>query len=264
MTLVYGIIITMLVLLLLLLLLLLVPVRYDFELSTEGDLRSRFRVYWGSSSIARVVLSYDKEKSFWYQIKVPGKTIEKKEEVKEEIKEESIRTSSESVVHETYEKTVISEEIEQQAEPSKQEVKEEAEASEEVIVEKKQRKMPITSEQRKALQPYLLSWATYQELFLLFHRMYTHSKPREFYLKGTFGTGNPAFTGMLSGFLYSLWPARMMDIELEYLDVVYEFQTSLKGRIIPLVTIWYGIQFGMSKAIRPIIGIMVRGGNHGR
>ncbi len=264
MTLVYGILIAVLVLLLLLLLLLLIPVRYDFEMSTEEDPQGRFRVYWGSSSIARLVLSYDKEKSFWYQIKLPGKTIEKKEEEPvDTAQRETVGEKTEARVQDK-EQTVDTSTASQEVEKEPVTAEEGTAATAEATTEKKQRKMPITKEQQQALKPYLLSWATYRELFILIHRIYTHSKPREFQLKGTFGTGNPALTGMLQGFLYTLWPARMVDIELEYLEVVYDFQTSLKGRVIPLVTVWYGIQFGMSKAIRPILGIMVRGGSHGR
>lgn len=111
-------------------------------------------------------------------------------------------------------------------------------------------------------------WAAYfllidvlKECLTLVHRIYRHSLPRKIELEGTVGLGDPAYTGMLAGFLYSLWPHSLNRVNFDFFYLTCVGRCFMSGRIYFLVLFWYVLRFLWAKPIRGILWTVIKGGH---
>lgn len=114
--------------------------------------------------------------------------------------------------------------------------------------------------EEKAKDPYKWWWvkhvtngALYEKLLLFTKRCYNHSKPRHFEIEGTFGTGNPYQMGLTASALYSIWPEKMTNVELSFVEPAFEGSLDVHGRISPGVLAFYGTLFALSKPVRDLL-----------
>lgn len=114
--------------------------------------------------------------------------------------------------------------------------------------------------EEKAKDPHKWWWvkhvtngALYEKLLLFTKRCYNHSKPRHFEIEGTFGTGNPYQMGLTASALYSIWPEKMTNVELSFVEPAFEGSLDVHGRISPGVLAFYGTLFALSKPVRDLL-----------
>ena len=99
--------------------------------------------------------------------------------------------------------------------------------------------------------------ALWEQLMLIGKRSYLHSKPRDMFVEGRFGLGDPFRTGMLASAIYAIWPEKIDDIELEYAKFHAEGSGHIKGRIILGVLAWYGTRFALSQPVRALLSDVI-------
>lgn len=99
---------------------------------------------------------------------------------------------------------------------------------------------------------HVTNGALYEKLLLLMKRSYNHSKPRELRIEGQFGNGDPYNMGLIAACLYSIWPSKMSEVELNYTERVFVGSFLMKGHIYPGVMAWYGTLFALSKPMRDL------------
>lgn len=140
----------------------------------------------------------------------------------------------------------------------KEELKESYEEDEEFFkeeLEQKEEDSPEKEEKKKNNRWKAYIWRSdlHRAVLTLLRRIYDHSKPRKLELKGRIGFGDPCYTGMFAGLLYSFWPEYMDEVEFDFLDISYGGRWYIEGRIYPIVLIWYFIRFALTKPIPEII-----------
>lgn len=106
--------------------------------------------------------------------------------------------------------------------------------------------------------PYVKDPDLYKALWKITKQTYNHSKPREFFIEGTFGLGNPYDMGKLSAFLYAMWAEKLMYVNFDYLHYTCQGSMSLKGRILPIVMAWYGTCFILHRPIRKFLWAAIK------
>lgn len=84
-------------------------------------------------------------------------------------------------------------------------------------------------------------------------RIYNHSKPRKWELDGVIGTGDPAYTAMLEGFMHATMSTQVKKVRFEYMEAMAKGSLYCKGRIYLPKLIWYFICFAWTKPIRQVI-----------
>ncbi len=99
---------------------------------------------------------------------------------------------------------------------------------------------------------HVTNGALYEKLLLLVKRSYNHSKPRELRIEGLFGNGDPYSMGIIAAALYSIWPSKMSEVQLDYTERSFVGSFLMKGRIYPGVMAWYGFLFAISKPVRDL------------
>lgn len=107
---------------------------------------------------------------------------------------------------------------------------------------------------------HVTNGALYEKLLLLMKRSYNHSKPRELRIEGEFGNGDPYNMGLIAAGLYSIWPSKMSEVELNYTERVFVGSFLMKGRIYPGVMAWYGALFALSKPMRDLTVDVIKAG----
>lgn len=230
------------------------PFRYELQAESYTPMTARCKLNW-IGKLLYVRFIYVEEKPFYKEVYIGGKLkygtekdyqawLERKvaEELADELtEEESFAAADSQVKHE----------------PSPHmEVKPTADSAASTTSASDTQEPPAESTQTFRQwwwHAYGQQWDIYGAILGLIERIYHHSKPREFQLSGTFGTGDPADTGMMAGVLYSLWPEYLQDVEFDYIDACYTGKFFIKGRIIPAYLIWYVIMFLVKKPIRPMI-----------
>ena len=100
---------------------------------------------------------------------------------------------------------------------------------------------------------HVLNTDLWEQVLLVGKRSYDHSKPRDMFIEGKFGLGNPHRTGLLAAMIYTIWPEKVDDIELDYMSFHGEGSGYIKGRIILGVLAWYGTKFVLSRPMRELI-----------
>lgn len=100
---------------------------------------------------------------------------------------------------------------------------------------------------------HVTNGALYEKLLLVTKRCYNHSKPRHCEIEGQFGTGNPYQMGLTASALYSIWPEKMSNVELSYVEPIFKGSLDLRGRISPGVLAFYGTLFAVSKPVRDLL-----------
>ncbi len=91
-------------------------------------------------------------------------------------------------------------------------------------------------------------------------------KPRDFCLKGTLGLSDPSLTGEIAGAAWAMNGIFDKRIELEAVfdREVIEGEFSVKGHIIPALMLFYIVRFIVTKPVRKIIKLLVKGDKNGK
>lgn len=109
-------------------------------------------------------------------------------------------------------------------------------------------------------RPYITELDLYRQVLLFVRKVYDHSKPRDFTIEGVLGIGDPCYTGMLAGLLYSVWPDQVDEVSFDFLGISYEGSSHIGGRIYPAALIWYTICLLVKKPVRGLIRAAIKGG----
>lgn len=249
---------------LLLLGILFIPLRYHIEGVSYSPYKGEIKAQW-LGKLFLLHLLYVEGNPFFKQLYIGGKVIfgpEKDYEVwlnkrvKDEFKQQTEEAAQEKEALSSLQESFEEEKLEKALAEA-----EKAVAAEQAKIEEDTEKEQAKTNEGAAKgannkfwwRPYVMDTGLYEALFTFLKRSYDHSKPRDFYLEGTFGLGDPYKTGVLAGILYALWPQYMQRVSFSYLDLAYEGRFKLMGRIYPGLLLWYLVCFLWQRPVRQLI-----------
>ena len=94
-------------------------------------------------------------------------------------------------------------------------------------------------------------------------KLIRHSYPRNWRISGTFGTGDPMETGVISGMTAAFLPAETQDVVWNYLERVIALSAKGKGRVIPIYALYIAIRLAASREARDFWHFRKGGTHHG-
>lgn len=91
-------------------------------------------------------------------------------------------------------------------------------------------------------------------------------KPNDFYLVGTLGMSDPAITGQIVGAAWALNGIldKRIEIDAVFDREVIEGEFSIKGHIVPAMMLFYILRFILTKQVRDIILLLIKGDKNGK
>lgn len=260
----YTVLAVLVAIIVLVIVLLSISITYSLECEAQENYRISFHVDW-MGKLFKMHLNWFSNKKMENSLLVGGKTIKKgifddkeeqeqtedivaDEEIPKEVIEDIIEVSSEDAIEEM----ILTEST----------VEEDAKVSEnnKLADDDKEEKKPkkIAKEDLYWLVKRLCSKDFLAALFKMLRSIYHHTKPRTLEVEGVLGTGDPAYTGILQGFLYSQWAEAWSNVSFEYLDSECKGRFYMKGRVRLINMAWYGVRFVLSKPVREIIMHMAK------
>ncbi len=263
----YTVLAVLVAIIVLVIVLLSISITYSLECEAQENYRISFHVDW-MGKLFKMHLNWFSNKEMENVLFVGGKSIKKgifddKEEQKQtednvtdkenpkELIEEIIEESPEESIDELI---LIESSIEEADKEAK--AAEENKPADETNEQKKSKK--IEKEDLYWLLKRLCSKDFLAALLKMLRSIYQHTKPRTLEIEGVLGTGDPAYTGILQGFLYSQWAEAWSNVSFEYLDSECKGRFYMKGRVRLINMAWYGIRFALSKPVREIIAYMTK------
>lgn len=110
---------------------------------------------------------------------------------------------------------------------------------------------------------YAYRVGVFREIGKAFGRLWAHSKPRDGAIAGTFGTGDPALTGMIGGWCHAFLSHITRDMIWIYTERKNDIHGMIKGRVVPFYLLWIMIRFIVSSSVWKFIQYR-KGKYHGR
>ena len=102
-----------------------------------------------------------------------------------------------------------------------------------------------------------------EKLFRAAGQLISHGYPRNWRIYGTFGTGDPMETGVISGMTAAFLPQETQGILWNYLERVIALSADGKGRMIPIYVLYIAIRLAASKEARSFWHFRKGGTHHG-
>ena len=102
-----------------------------------------------------------------------------------------------------------------------------------------------------------------EKLFRVAGKLISHGYPRNWRIYGTFGTGDPMETGVISGMTAAFLPKETQGILWNYLERVIALSADGKGRMIPIYALYIAIRLAASKEARGFWQFRKGGTHHG-
>lgn len=102
-----------------------------------------------------------------------------------------------------------------------------------------------------------------EKLFRSTGRLISHGYPRRWRIYGTFGTGDPMETGVISGMTAAFLPEETQDVSWNYLERIISLSADGKGRMIPIYALYIAIKLAASKEARSFWHFRKGGTHHG-
>lgn len=264
-----GIAIALLAILILLIAMILIvlvtPITYALEWNGRKPYGAEVRVCW-LWRVLSIHFAYVQGKPFFKQVYILGKQkvgpIRDYEDwLSQRVEEEYKKTVDEDDLTETAEKQVELQQPVEPIEPVKPltvgpDGQVEQPVAETVVEPAKETLESTMSAAEKAGLPpkwwkaHVTNMDLWRQVIWITKKTVDHTKPRDVFVEGRFGLGDPYKTGLLSAMVYTAWPERADHIQMDYNHFHLEGSGHIRGRIVLGVLAWYGTRFVLSRPIR--------------
>lgn len=222
-------------------LLLFIPFRYSMHLEREGYTKVTLRAVW-VGKLFRFLTVFTKEGIIHREFYVAG----------------TLRSGTDKD-YQVWLAQKVSEELEEMDE--EEEKIESTDIAEKNIDEKEKDNEEIVSKKAnfkevwkyvKGISPSLWSKVAIATGSML-REIWNISKVRHCEIQGVLGVGDPAYTAMIQGAFYSLWPERTNMVSYDYLEAKLEGHLHMEGRIVPARILYILLKYVITQPMRLFI-----------